>query len=152
MRSYRLKIVDDYKEIPSTPLDWGDVGDIAITEIAEQYGDTIVACGWFLYRGVCVEVEMDWAPGDYPDEYWEHGKEITPETFWKYYEDTIRYNVPFPFDLEYIAPVDGATVYIHKADIEDGTIEDFIEEYGDEKSAFRDLCEFLKKEVASWKN
>lgn len=43
MRSYRLKIVDDYRDIPSTPLDWGDVGDIAITEIAEQYGGTIVA-------------------------------------------------------------------------------------------------------------
>lgn len=95
---------------------------------------------------------MDWIPGDYPDEYCVYGKEITPETFWKYYEDAIRYNVSFLFDLEYIAPVNGATVYVHKADIEDGTIEDFIEEYGGEKSAFHDLCEFLKKEVASWKN
>ena len=151
MKSYKFRIVNEYKKIPSTPLDWGDVGDIAITYVGEPENGMVPAYGWLSHSGVTVKVEMLWAPGDFPNEYWIYGKEINKNNFIAYYKDAIDQNKPFPFYLEYIAPVDGAIAYIHQDDIEDETIEGFIEEYGDKDNTFYELCEFLRKELSKWK-
>ncbi len=151
MANYKLEIISNYNKFPCGALDWGDVGDIAIVEVGEPENGMIPAYGYLYHSGVTVGVEMLWIPGDYHDEYWVHGKEINKDNFIQYYKDAVLRNKPFPFDLEYIAPTDNATVYVSNLDIEVGAIFDFIEKYGDDDSTFHDICEFLNEELSKWK-
>ncbi len=130
MKQFKLVVLEhEWEDLPSTPLDWGDVGDLAIEDVKDTNHGVFATTGWLLKDGVVIEVEMLWEYDEaLPEDYFPHGRSYDEETFWKYYYDAIRINAVFPFRLEWMAPKEEATIMVHKYDIEQGYLCDFLRE------------------------